>query len=301
LSRTSMKTKIQFSISEIERETGISRDTLRVWEKRYGFPEPQRNERSERTYMFDQLERLRLIKQLLDSGIRPGKLARLDLQQLRQMTLQLKVADAVPTDVDPLLEILISGPRNALRMHLETLLQRHGLRSFLTTVVAPMNHAVGEAWFAGRIGVLDEHHYAEQVRMLLLTALHNLPQTEAPPRALLTTLPGEQHGIGLLMVACILALEGIDVLLLGVQTPLEEIVRGAVEGDCSIVGISCSDYMNRRIVATQLIRLRNLLPETITVWAGGNGVKGISAMTSGIQLFSSLDQIATSATSFKNQ
>jgi methylmalonyl-CoA mutase cobalamin-binding subunit len=164
-----------------------------------------------------------------------------------------------------------------------------------------MNHAVGEAWFAGRIGVLDEHHYAEQVRMLLLTALHNLPQTEAPPRALLTTLPGEQHGIGLLMVACILALEGIDVLLLGVQTPLEEIVRGAVEGDCSIVGISCSDYMNRRIVATQLIRLRNLLPETITVWAGGNGVKGISAMTSGIQLFSSLDQIATSATSFKNQ
>ncbi len=296
-----MKTKIQFSISEIERETGISRDTLRVWEKRYGFPEPQRNERSERTYMFDQLERLRLIKQLLDSGIRPGKLARLDLQQLRQMTLQLKVADAVPTDVDPLLEILISGPRNALRMHLETLLQRHGLRSFLTTVVAPMNHAVGEAWFAGRIGVLDEHHYAEQVRMLLLTALHNLPQTEAPPRALLTTLPGEQHGIGLLMVACILALEGIDVLLLGVQTPLEEIVRGAVEGDCSIVGISCSDYMNRRIVATQLIRLRNLLPETITVWAGGNGVKGISAMTSGIQLFSSLDQIATSATSFKNQ
>jgi MerR family transcriptional regulator, light-induced transcriptional regulator len=296
-----MKTKIQFSISEIERETGISRDTLRVWEKRYGFPEPQRNERSERTYMFDQLERLRLIKQLLDSGIRPGKLARLDLQQLRQMTLQLKMADAVPTDVDPLLEILISGPRNALRMHLETLLQRYGLRSFLTTVVAPMNHAVGEAWFAGRIGVLDEHHYAEQVRMLLLTALHNLPQTEAPPRALLTTLPGEQHGIGLLMVACILALEGIDVLLLGVQTPLEEIVRGAVEGDCSIVGISCSDYMNRRIVATQLIRLRNLLPETITVWAGGNGVKGISAMTSGIQLFSSLDQIATSATNFKNQ
>jgi len=296
-----MKTKIPFSISEIERETGISRDTLRVWEKRYGFPEPQRNERSERTYMFDQLERLRLIKQLLDSGIRPGKLARLDLQQLRQMTLQLKVADAVPTDVDPLLEILISGPRNALRMHLETLLQRYGLRSFLTTVVAPMNHAVGEAWFAGRIGVLDEHHYAEQVRMLLLTALHNLPQTEAPPRALLTTLPGEQHGIGLLMVACILALEGIDVLLLGVQTPLEEIVRGAVEGDCSIVSISCSDYMNRRIVATQLIRLRNLLPETITVWAGGNGVKGISAMTSGIQLFSSLDQIATSATNFKNQ
>ncbi|MBV5349861.1 hypothetical protein JZU71_01500, partial [bacterium] len=171
------------------------------------------------------LERLRLIKQLLDSGIRPGKLARLDLQQLRQMTLQLKEVKTVPADVEPLLEILASGPRTALRMHLEALLQQHGLRSFLTTVVAPMNHAVGEAWFAGRIGVLDEHHYAEQVHMILLTALHNLPQPK--------------------------------------------------EGDCSIVGISCSDYMNRRAVATQLIRLRNLLPETIAVWAGGNGIRGI--------------------------
>jgi len=291
-----MTTKMLFSIAEIERETGISRDTLRVWEKRYGFPEPQRNQRSERTYMLDQLERLRLIKQLIDSGMRPGKLARLDLQQLRQMTLQMKKVEAVPADVEALLEVLSSGPRNTLRIQLETLLQQYGLRIFLTAVVAPMNQAVGEAWFAGRIGVLDEHHYAEQVRMILLTALHNLPQKKEAPKALLTTLPGEQHGIGLLMAACILALEGTDVLLLGVQTPLEEIVRGAIEGSYTIVGLSCSDYMNRRAIATQLIRLRNLLPETITVWAGGSGIRGIPAMPSGIQLFTSLDQISAAVT-----
>ncbi|SJZ87825.1 DNA-binding transcriptional regulator, MerR family [Trichlorobacter thiogenes] len=284
---------VQFSISDLERETGISRDTLRIWERRYGFPAPQRNQRSERNYSVEQLERLRLIKQLMDSGMRPGKLAILDLQQLSQITQQQRETQTVPRDVEELLQILATGPRYGLLARLEALLQQQGLRDFLIGVLAPMNHAVGEAWFAGRIGVLDEHHYAEQARMVLLTALRRLPQTPGNSRALLTTLPGEQHGLGLLMATCMLALEGVEVLLLGVQTPLEEIVRGAIEGECSIVGISCSEYMNRRTVATQLVRLRNLLPDTTVLWAGGGGIKGIPAMPTGIQLFSSLDQIST--------
>jgi len=284
---------VQFSISDLEHETGISRDTLRIWERRYGFPAPQRNQRSERNYSVEQLERLRLIKQLMDSGMRPGKLAILDLQQLSQITQQLRETQTVPRDVEELLQILATGPRYGLLARLEALLQQQGLRDFLIGVLAPMNHAVGDAWFAGRIGVLDEHHYAEQARMVLLTALRRLPQTPGNSRALLTTLPGEQHGLGLLMATCMLALEGVEVLLLGVQTPLEEIVRGAIEGECSIVGISCSEYMNRRTVATQLVRLRNLLPDTTALWAGGGGIKGIPAMPTGIQLFSSLDQIST--------
>ena len=31
-----------YSIGVVERDTGIDRDTLRVWERRYGFPEPVR-------------------------------------------------------------------------------------------------------------------------------------------------------------------------------------------------------------------------------------------------------------------
>jgi len=282
-----------FSITEIERETGINRDNLRVWERRYGFPVPQRNQRNERVYSADQLERLRLIKQLIDSGIRPGKLVTSDLQQLHQITHQQRETTSVPHDVEELLQIVATGPRYGLLARMEALLQQRGLRDFLVGVLAPMNHAVGEAWFTGRIGVLDEHHYAEQVRMVLLTALRRLPQTPENSRALLTTLPGEQHGIGLLMATCMLALEGIEVLLLGVQTPLEEIVRGAVEGECRIVGISCSEHMSRRTVATQLVRLRNLLPDAVSLWAGGGGIKGIPAMPAGVQLFSSLDQIST--------
>ena len=63
-----------FNITAVERETGLSKDVLRVWERRYGFPAPQRDSNGERRYPPEQVERLRLIKRLMDQGHRPGRL-----------------------------------------------------------------------------------------------------------------------------------------------------------------------------------------------------------------------------------
>ncbi len=286
-----MAMKIMYSITDIERETGIGRDTLRVWERRYGFPAPLRNQRGERTYCSEDLERLRLLKQLLDTGMQPGKLILLDEHQLRQLTSQKAETTVISADVELLLIKLNTTPRYSLINHLEKLLEQHGLASFLTEVVAPMNHAVGEAWFNGRIGIIEEHQYAEEIRIILTSAMCGLPQDKESPRVFLTTLPGEPHSIGLLMVACILRLEGTNVLSIGVQTPLEEIVRGAVDSNSLIVGISCSEYMSPRSTASLLVRLRKMLPDHILLWAGGNGVKSIRLLPSSIRLFNDLKQV----------
>jgi MerR family transcriptional regulator, light-induced transcriptional regulator len=286
-----MKVIFQFSISQVERETGISRDTLRVWERRYGFPAPQRNQRGERLYSSEQLDRLRLLKQLLDRGMRPGRVISLDLDGLRNVTAEHNISPALCADSEELTDLLIVGSSSAFRLRLEELLQHHGLRSFLTEIIAPMNRVVGEAWSTGRIGIVEEHYYAEQVRRVLTRELGNLSWKEGSPRVLLSTFPGEEHGIGLLMVACMLSLEGADALLLGVQTPLKEIVRGAVENRCSIVGLSCSEHMGRRTIASQLLKLRTLLPEDITLWAGGDGAGAIRFLPGNIRLFNDISQI----------
>ena len=286
-----MSVIISFTIAETEQETGIGRDTLRVWERRYGFPAPLRNRCNERMYSREQLERLRLIKQLLDRGMQPGKLVKLDDSQLRHLTLPPEDVPPLPTDVTVLLKTLTGKRLGELLPRLEALLQQHGLMFFLTDVIAPMNSAVGEAWFRGGIGILDEHFYVEQLRIVLTAALHSLPPGRREPKVLLTTLPGEQHGLALLMVACTLRLAGAEVLLLGVQTPLDEIVRGAVESRCAVVGISCSEYMGQRTIAAQLFKLRKLLPATVALWAGGSGVAGVPAMPAGVQLFHDLRDI----------
>src|SRR3954468_20027122 len=76
------------SIAAVERETGLSKDTLRVWERRYKFPSPSRDKLGERTYPPDQVEKLRLIKKLMDHGHRPSKLVGEIPEVLRAMAAQ---------------------------------------------------------------------------------------------------------------------------------------------------------------------------------------------------------------------
>ena len=280
-----------FSIADTERETGIGRDTLRVWERRYGFPAPARNLRGERLYGGETIETLRLIKQLLDQGMRPGKLVGLESGQLRLLAAQPAAVVALPVAVEEVMETLVCGPHSALPRLMEQSLLRLGLRDFLTELVAPLNRAVGEAWFSGRIGILEEHYYADQVTVVLNSALNNLPSRPGNQRVLLTTSPGELHGIGLLMVACVLRLEGAEVMLLGVQTPLEEIVRGALRYRCSVVGLSCSKHLGRRTIQNQLYRLRKLLPESMPIWAGGDGVANLGFLPGKVYFFHDLLQI----------
>ena len=66
------------SIAAVERDTGLQKDTLRVWERRYGFPQPLRDANGERVYPPEQLARLRQIKRLIDQGMRPGKVVAAD-------------------------------------------------------------------------------------------------------------------------------------------------------------------------------------------------------------------------------
>ena len=60
---------LTFSIAGVERDTGLAKDTLRVWERRYGFPQPGRDAFGERAYGLQDVEKLRVIKRLLDQGL----------------------------------------------------------------------------------------------------------------------------------------------------------------------------------------------------------------------------------------
>lgn len=77
-----MNRPLLMSIAAVERDTGLSKDTLRIWEKRYGFPLPKRDAQGERCYPMDQVERLRVIKRLLDVGHRPGRIVHLPMDDL---------------------------------------------------------------------------------------------------------------------------------------------------------------------------------------------------------------------------
>lgn len=73
-----------FEISAVARLTGISSHVLRVWERRYGVVEPRRSDSKRRRYHREDIQRLSLLKTLVDNGHAIGTIARLSTAQLEE-------------------------------------------------------------------------------------------------------------------------------------------------------------------------------------------------------------------------
>mgnify|MGYP001182274105 CR=1 FL=1 len=270
---------LTLTIAAVERDTGLSKDTLRVWERRYGFPRPARDGGGERVYPIDQVEKLRTVKRLLDAGHRPGRIVALSadhLQQLCASTIDHPAAatrgGAVRDDLQPLLELARSHDVPGLRRHLAQSLARCGLARFVVDAAAPLMTLVGEAWLRGQLDVHEEHMVTESVQLLLRHALASLPEStpDARPRVLLTTLPGEPHGLGLLMAEALLAVDGATCISLGVQTPLWDVVLASRAYRADVVALGFSGSVNPNHVVDALAELRAKLPGEVALWAGGS-------------------------------
>ena len=287
-----MKNQAAMNIGAVERDTGLGKDTLRVWERRYGFPKPIRDANGERLYTAEQVHHLRLIKRLMDHGHRPGRLFSASENELHLLagTIQ-SAAAAEPADdqgvVGQILTLIQAHDAQGLRQALNQAMMRQGLHHFVLGTVVPLNRMVGEAWMRGDLEIFAEHLYSEQIKSLLRQAIASLPaSTSGRPRILLTTVPEEQHVLGLLMAECLLSLDGATCISLGTQTPLFDIRLAAVAHDADIVALSFSSAFPSRQISPLLSQLRQMLPPVVAIWAGGAGtdrlpvIEGIVALPS---------------------
>ena len=264
------------SISDVERDTGVAKETLRVWERRYAFPQPLRDAQGERLYPPEQVAKLRLVKRLMDLGYRPGKMmshSEAHLQELAALT-----GKAEPQQPDLELQVYMTlcktHQADALRENLLQAQQAMGIKRFVIDVIAPLTTQVGAAWGRGELPVFSEHLYTEVVQAVLRSGIFSILRQRtadiANPRIMLTTLPQERHGLGLLMAEALCVVEGAHCISLGVQTPLQDIVEAARTQRADIVALSFSSAMNPRQASAGLSALRAALPPATQLWAGGS-------------------------------
>jgi DNA-binding transcriptional MerR regulator/methanogenic corrinoid protein MtbC1 len=287
------------SIAAVERATGLSKDTLRVWERRYGFPQPGRDTAGDRAYPADQVERLRVIRRLMDAGHRPGGIVALDMSALQALAVPPE-AQALPargnsqtSDLLACLDLIQTHDAPALRQLLSQSAARSGLVSFVTQLVAPLTAAVGEAWMNGRFQLFEEHIYTECVTRVLRQAMSGIPVAVASgtPRVLLTSFPGEPHALGLLMAETLLTLEGCQCLSLGPQTPIADIAKAAAAHRADIVALSFTPVFAARALTSGLGELRALLSPATVIWAGGSHPSLTQRALPGVKVIQSLESL----------
>ncbi len=292
-----------FSITAVERDTGLSKDVLRMWERRYGFPVPERDANGERSYPAEQVTRLRLIKRLMDAGHRPGKLIAMADDALQGLAPRRPAARTASRQddrgaLDECLDLIRQHDAPGFQQAMQQRLARQGLQHFVQDTVAPLTCYIGEAWEAGNIEVFEEHLFTELTKRLLRQAIATLPRGTGRPRILLTSVPEEQHVLGLLMVEALFALEGAECIPLGTQMPLTDIVRAANAHRADIIALSFSIAFPYRRIPALLQQLRDSLPAGIELWAGGAGVQRTTGVN-GVRVFHGLEDAIVALASWQ--
>lgn len=274
-------------IASVEQATGIARATLRIWERRYGFPRPGRDLRGERNYPREQVDKLRLMADLMARGHRPGRLVELSAHELAALATPPEIASTrLPAIDDPVVRALRSHDVPAVLLLLDDAVRRLGLAGFVTDRMPQMNVNVGLAWARGELEVYEEHLYTDLVGDLLRRHLaRQAPPLRSGPRVLLATLPEESHVLGLAMARVMLALEGCPCTVLGPRVPVAQLLAAATAFSADVVGLSFTASVNPSHVLRGLEQLRGELAPQVRVWAGGsspvlarNRIAGVQAM-----------------------
>jgi DNA-binding transcriptional MerR regulator/methylmalonyl-CoA mutase cobalamin-binding subunit len=280
------------SIKEVEKETNISVEVLRQWERRYGFPNPIRNAAGDRRYSTAHINKLKIIKALIDSGERPGKILTMNLYQLEKLSSTNR--EILPVEKRILL-LLRSQDILKLEVFVKNYILEIGLMSFLTETLPLWNFWIGEAWNSGGIKIFEEHLYTETMIRIVRLILNEvkIDQIESP-QIMLTTVSGENHTLGILIVEGLLRLKNISVLNLGIEMPIEDIANAAQKYNLKVVGLSFSIEYNLDKAISEIRYLRKILPTNTTLWIGGKLFENSRMKMSGVVIPKSLHQLPIS-------
>jgi DNA-binding transcriptional MerR regulator len=211
-----------YTIAEVEERTGLSAALLRQWERRYGFPHPERSPGGHRLYSEADLEALQHIKRLIAEGVTPAQAVKRYLESLTQEgprppeVLSLELENA-----------LLQADLEAAERTLSEAFRLHPLDEVVLRVISTTLWRIGEGWHLGRVSTAQEHLASTYLRGRLQELL-NLMGGSLGPVVVVSTLPGEQHELGSLISALFLRRAGYQVFYLGPNTPLQDL-RGFVQ------------------------------------------------------------------------
>jgi DNA-binding transcriptional MerR regulator/methylmalonyl-CoA mutase cobalamin-binding subunit len=294
------------SIGALSSATGISIETIRTWERRYGFPAAERRPSGHRVYPIATVPRLRRIAQALARGHRPAQVltaSEADLESLLAATVpedsnepripssqerEDRVTQSPADDISPLLAATREFNADRLRRQFQQEWIRRGPMNFLEQCAAPYLQAVGDAWSDGSLDIRHEHFGSSLLGDFLRNARAPLEERATGPLVVLATPAGELHGLGLQMIALVLALAGCQTLVLGVDTPTSQIVALSREIRIGAVALSCVQ-LPQRSCASQVRSLRRELSRQIPVLVGGAGAP--ARASAGVFRFSSLPDL----------
>ncbi len=214
----------KYSISDLERLTGVKAHTLRVWESRYGLIVPSRTDTNIRYYGDNDLKKLLNVAVLINSGMRISRVAEMSEHELQSLVLDKSNGGHNHEGTLSALKIaMIDFDETVFERIINRCMLNMGAEEAFNTVLADFIRHLGVLWQTNAISVAHEHFATGLIKQKLFSLIDQLTVAPKPDsRRYLLYLPqGELHELALLYIHFILRKNGQQSIFLGQDVGLE--------------------------------------------------------------------------------
>lgn len=221
--------KPRYNTKAVAQETGVPADTFRAWERRYGVPQPQRTEGGHRLYSERDIATIRWLRDRTAEGLTISQAIALMSDGSESNLSWLNTAvDTEPHTWDRLRSRLFSALVDFDSTRSEQILGEafalYPLEEVFLRLIQPTMVDIGESWHNGRLSVTAEHFATQFVRRKLAGLFNTYNVTDGRGLLLVGCAPSEQHDLGALMLAVFLVRHGWQVIYLGPEIPLRDML-----------------------------------------------------------------------------
>lgn len=229
-------------IHRVAKLTGLSRDVIRVWERRFQLLKPIRGANRYRNYSDEDVALLRFLKEQLDAGGSIGELSKLGREELLDRA---RVSAPQMSFVDDTFSRLLRDLTSTLHPFNRVTFEKRlngavavvPFEEALHGILLPLQVQVGELWHDGHLNVAIEHYVTRQIQQKIFSAMNQLPVAEFGTKVVVACPPGEEHDIAALAVAYRCRVRGCRVHYLGANVPIASLTNicEQVEPDLTIL------------------------------------------------------------------
>ena len=294
------------------RRSGLTKDVLRAWERRYQAVTPGRTPSGRRLYSDDDVDRLRLLAGVTSAGRSISSVAGRPTAELAELAREDRDvpsrvavggsasrggmparAAADGTAAACLLEDCLAAVEAVDPGTLHAVLQRAlltlGPLEFIQGLAGPLMRLVGDRWVGGALDPGQERVASNGVREALWQMIGGLQPGAPVGKILVATPSGQRHELGAMLAAATAAADGWEVLYLGADLPMEDIARAAERAGVEVVALSLVFPTDDPDLPDAFARLRSLLPG-MAILVGGRAAEDYAGALHrcGIEVVSSL-------------
>ena len=180
--------------------------------------------------------------------------------------------------VSGLVEALIRGDESlACEIATDTLHAGKSRVGLFADLIQPAQYEIGELWYAGRIGVADEHRATATVETIIekLSPTPSSRPVRPGTSCVLAALGDEQHVVGLRVLQLALQDDGWTVEQLGGRTPVERLVAFVAQRPVSLVGLSAGYLPSTRALRHSVQQIKSRRIPVVVGGAAFNRVPGL--------------------------